>query len=187
MDDFVSKPFSLQTLRDVLVRWVLSRGEAAALPPSAASAQSESPSKDDAPTAASAQPESHLKDDAPIGGEALEQILELDRLNGGGVFALFARTFLDAVPHTLEDLRTAVGEDDAGGVARAAHAMKGAALNVGAEAMAGVSRELEEAGKSGTIEGAASLVAKLDELYPAVKAALEARLENDHQDDVVSV
>ena len=171
MDDFVSKPFSLQTLRSVFGKWVVGRVEAAALPSSPASAQ----------------PESHSTDDSPIGGAALEQILELDRLNDGGVFALFARTFFEAVPHTLEDLQTAVREDDADGVARAAHAMKGAALNVGAEAMAALSLELETKGKNGTTEGAAALAGKLDELYPLVQAALEARLENDHRDDVVSV
>jgi HPt (histidine-containing phosphotransfer) domain-containing protein len=173
MDDFVSKPFSLQTLRNVFGKWVAGRVDQAALP------QSE----------ASAQPQSHATDDAPIGGPALEQILELDRLNGGGVFALFARTFLEAVPHTLEELQTAVREDDAGGIARAAHAMKGAALNVGAEAMAALSLELETAGKKGTTEGAAVLAGKISELYPLVQAALEARLEpeNDRPEDVVSV
>ena len=160
MDDFVSKPFTLQTLSQALERWVAGPVETAALPPSQTGDH----------------PQHNSTDDAPISEAALERILELDRLNGGGVFARFARTFLEEVPITLEQLRAAVREDDAAGVARIAHALKGATLNVGAEPMARVSRELETLGKNGTTEGAASLATKLDELYLAVEAALEARL-----------
>ena len=134
-----------------------------------------------------AQVESNRTDTAAISEAALEQILELDRLNGGGVFARFAHTFLEAVPITLESVRTAVRQSDAAGIATAAHALKGASLNVGAEAMASVSQELEALGKSGTSEGAAALAAKLDELYVAVKDALESRLDQTRRQDPVPV
>ena len=171
MDEFVTKPFTLQTLRDVLEKRLQDRVKAASLPPSPVSAH----------------PRSDATDDAPISEAALEQILELDRLNGGGVFTSFARTFLEAMPITLANLWTAVREDDAVGVARAAHALKGATRSVGAEKMAAVSQELEALGKSRTTEGAAPLATKLDGLYLEVKAALEARLEQAHRDDAVSV
>ena len=163
MDDFVSKPFNLRTLRGVIGQWVGDRAASVALPSSPAGAT----------------PGSDSAGDSPISAAALEQILELDRLNGGGVFARFARTFLEAVPITLEGLRTAVQEGDVASITTAAHALKGASLNVGAEAMASVSLELEELGRSGTSEGAAPLAAKLDELYLAVKEALEARLHEE--------
>ena len=172
MDDFVSKPYNLRTLRGVLGRWVGGRGTSVELP---------SPRT-------GASPESDSAGDSPISESALEEILELDRLNGGGVFARFSHTFLEAVPVTLDNLRTAVGKGDVGGITVAAHALKGASLNVGAEAMASASLELEELGRSGTSEGAAPLAAKLDELYLAVKEALEARLEQqERRDDALSV
>ena len=171
MDDFVSKPFNLRTLRGVLGRWVGGQAASVALPP----------------PPHTAQVESNRMDTAAISEAALEQILELDRLNGGGVFARFAHTFLEAVPITLESVRTAVRQSDAAGIATAAHALKGASLNVGAEAMASVSQELEELGKSGTSEGAAALAAKLDELYVAVKDALESRLDQTRRQDPVPV
>ena len=125
-------------------------------------------------------------DDPPISEAAIEQILELDRLNGGGVFSSFARTFLEAVPVTLEQLRTAVRDNDVDGIARTAHALTGASLNVGAEPMAAASRELRALVDSGTTEGASALATQLDDLFLAVKAALEAKLEKDYRDDVVS-
>ena len=169
MDDFVTKPFNLQTLGGVIATWA--GGEHVSVP---------SVSK-------SAKPPVDSADASPISETILEQILELDRLNGGGVFVRFANTFLEAVPITLETLQTAVSQDDPAGIARAAHALKGASLNVGAEAMASVSRELEELGRSGRSEGAASLVARLEELYVAVKDALEERLEQAQRNDAVSV
>jgi hypothetical protein len=75
-------------------------------------------------------------DDAPISEAALEQILGLDRLNGGGVFARFAHTLLETVPVTLGGLQTAVRQGDTAAIATAAHALKRAILNVEAEAMA---------------------------------------------------
>ena len=173
MDDFLSKPFTLQMLRSVLGRWVAGHVElAAGSPPPPASA---SPSRSFTST-----------DDAPISEAAIEQILELDRLNGGGVFSSFARTFLEAVPVTLEQLRTAVRDHDVDGIARTAHALTGASLNVGAEPMAAASRELRALVDGGTMEGVSALATQLDDLFLAVKAALEAKLEKDYRDDVVS-
>ena len=96
MDDFVSKPFNLRTLSGVLGRWVGGRFAEVPLPADTTSTQPRGSA-----------------DDGPLSEAALEQILELDQLNGGGVFVRFARTFLEAVPITLENLRVAVAEDDA--------------------------------------------------------------------------
>ena len=170
MDNFVSKPFNLRMLSGVLGRWVGSRFAEVPLPADTTSTQ----------------PRSSV-DDGPLSEAALKQILELDRLNGGGVLVRFARTFLEAVPITLENLRIAVAEEDAPGIEKTAHALKAATLNIGAEGMASVCQELEDLAQSGTSEGAAALAARLDDLYLAVKEALETRIENEHCDDVVSV
>ena len=170
MDDFVSKPFNLRMLSGVLARWVGGRFAEVPLPVDRARTQ----------------PQSSV-DEGPLSEAALEQILELDQLNGGGVFVRFARTFLEAVPITLENLRVAVAEEDAPGIEKTAHALKAATLNVGAEGMGSVCQELEDLGKSGTSDGAAALAARLDDLYLAVKEALETRIEKEPRDDVVSV
>ena len=172
MDDFVSKPFTLRVLRNILAKWVEGRPvENLELP-----AAQVGPGAGPSPT-----------DDPPISEAALDEILELDRLNGGGVFAPLANDFLKEVPIALEQIRSAVGQDDAVAVARLAHTLRGACLNVGAEPMAAVSQELEALGERGSTEGALVLASRLDELYAGVKAVLETQLERDHSDDVVSV
>ena len=171
VDDFVSKPFTLQTLGGVLGKWAPGHRESPAVPLPAASAQASSPTAND----------------SPISEAALAQILEVDRLSGGGVFARVARAFFEAAPITLERLWSAVREGDAEGIMRAAHELRSASLNVGAESMATLSRELETLGKTGTTDGAVPLAAQLDELYSAVKAALDERLERAVRDDTVPV
>ena len=136
VDDFVSKPFTLQTLRGVIAKWA--RGE-------------DEPSSFPLPLA-SVQTLSNAVDDAPINEAALEQLLEIDRLSGGGVFVRVARAFLEAAPTILEKLGKAVRESDAEGMARAAHELRSASLNVGAESMATLSKQLETLGRTGATD-----------------------------------
>lgn len=171
MDDYVNKPFTIRQLREAIGQWVGGGVESATQPLSPASAH----------------PEGSPLDESLISQAALKETLELDRLSGGGVFARVVRIFLDETPITLEDLRTAVRDGDAPNIARAAHALKSASLNVGAESMSVLCKELEALGKSGTTDGAASLATRLDELYLAVKATLEMWLEQNQRDDVACV
>ena len=84
------------------------------------------------------------------------------------------------------DLRTAVGESDAEGIARAAHSLKSASYQLGAENLGAVCAELEALGRQGVTDGASSLVAEVDRLYPSVRAALEARLDRENLAHTVS-
>ena len=169
MDDYVSKPFALKTLREVLEKWVVhvERAESSVPPPCV-------PASRDA------------ENEDPINEAALAEIIELDRQTGGGVFARVVRSYLDTTPVTLEQLRVAVGQGDAAGIARAAHDLKSASFNVGAETLATVSKSLEVLGRNGTTGGAAAMATQLDQLYVAVKTSLEARLEKSHRDTVLS-
>ena len=175
MDDFVTKPFTLQTLREVLGKWLGNAGEPVALDSAPESAHAVAPAPSDS------------TEDASIDEAALKQILELDRLSGGGILARVVRLFLEEAPATLESIRTAVREGDADGIARAAHKLRSAGLNVGAVPLAAVSKELETLGRAGSLEGVVSLATELDELYAAVETALEARLKMDHANDVIAV
>ena len=179
MDDFVSKPFTLQTLREVLGKWLGGSRESEALRSAPESVPERSDSRDGSTDDGT--------EDASIDEAALTQILELDRLSGGGVFSRVVRLFLEEAPVTLENIRTAVREGNADGIAQAAHKLRSAGLNVGAVPLAEVSKELETLGRAGSLEGVVSLATELDELYAAVETALEARLKKDHSNDAIAV
>ena len=168
MDDYVSKPFTLNTLDGMLGKWV---GQLESTP---------------TPAVESTPIEIDATNDDPISEASLDGVLELDRLSGGGVFERVVRSYLDMAPDTIEHLRTAVREGDAAGIARAAHDLKSASFNVGAQTLATLSTELEAVGRTGSTDGAEVLAAELDGLYLAVKAALEERLEKYLARDAVS-
>ena len=118
MDDYLSKPFEPEELAAVLRRWI---GDA---PPEPQATQ---------PPAASA---------------AERAIVErLDTLRAHvppGTVERLLTAFVDDGSRCLADLNAALGRDDATGVARAAHAFKGAAASIGATALCELCESLEE-------------------------------------------
>ena len=161
MDDYVTKPFTIASLHEVLGRWLGDRVESARV---------------SAPLP-NVQLRADAADDSPIKEAALKDILELDRAGGGGIFAGLIRIFLEESPVIVADLRNGTREDDAARIAKAAHALKSSSLSVGAEPLAATCKELEALGRAGTTEGAATLMSEIDVRYLAVQEALEARLK----------
>ena len=166
MDDYVSKPFSLQTIRRVLARWIEGKEEGTG-------------------------PEPVPGDDREGGTEAplldeatLEQIREVDRLSGGGVLARIVSLFLDEAPVVLATVVEAVQEKDADLLSDRAHALKSLCVSVGAASMATACKQLEALGKSGTLDGAPAIVAELEDLFPTVETALRTRVNDRETDEV---
>lgn len=167
MDDYVTKPFTIASLQEVLGRWLGDRVQ-----PTAVSAP-----------VSNVQPRADAADDSPIKEAALKDILELDRASGGGIFAGLIRIFLEESPAIAADLRNGTREDDAARIAKAAHALKSSSLSVGAEPLAATCKELEALGRAGTTEGAATLMSEIDVRYLAVQEALDARLKLQEEEN----
>ncbi len=159
MDDDADT-FSLQGLRRAFKRWVAGRVPPAAPPPPATTQAAER----------------DTRADSTINEGALQQILELDRLTGDGLFAHMVDIYLRQMPTTLNDLHGAIEEGDPDRTARAAHSLKSASLTLGAEGVAALCEEIEARGREGSVQGAESLALQLDEAYPLVKTALEAQV-----------
>ena len=170
MDDFLSKPFTRRGLREVLERW---------LP---------GPVEGETPMEAPAVEVSEISDggDDQICDAVLEQIHELDRRSGGNGFERLVHIYLKKAEALMGDLRVAIGESDAAGIARAAHSLKSASYQLGAERMGAVCAELEALGRRGVTDRARTLGAELDRLHPAVAEALQARLDRRNLTDTVS-
>ena len=74
--------------------------------------------------------------------------------NVDGDVALLAEivaVFLDTSPALVDDVRSAVAAGSATSLHAAAHRLRGALLNLGAEAAAGAVRELERMGREGDL------------------------------------
>jgi PAS domain S-box-containing protein len=109
----------------------------------------------------------------------LAVLSELRQLQGEGepdIVQELAEAFLSETLPLLEAMHQAVLERQPEKLRRAAHNLKGSSHNLGARRMATLSAGLETLGKSGTVEGAADLVTRLEQEYKRVCRALATEI-----------
>jgi two-component system, sensor histidine kinase and response regulator len=191
MDDYLSKPFSLDGLLTVLKRWLPSksmtdlsittdggdeparedsgnRDQAGASPP--ADGAIEVP---DAPEAGFSDRFSLLQS---IDREALES---LRSLAGSGEPSLLPQVicrYLESSPAVMETLRQAIASGDASSMKNAAHSLVSTSGFLGAMRLMGLCRELQSLAQTGTTEDAVPLLPALEEEYRKVREALVVEL-----------
>jgi len=107
-----------------------------------------------------------------INSEALD---ELRSLMGESLNEVL-QTFLDFVPDQINELSTAVFNDDADGVFNLAHKMKSSSSSIGALGLAHTAEQIELIGRAGSTEGAAELLEQLKGMYSDAEALLREEL-----------
>ena len=104
---------------------------------------------------------------------ALERLLETigdDR----SLLAALIDTFLSDAPRLVETARRGLDHGQTDELRRAAHTLKSNAATFGATSLSEQSRQLEALARSGVLEGADGLIARIDAEYERVRIALEA-------------
>ncbi len=97
----------------------------------------------------------------------------VDRLLGDEELAVdVVEAFLEDIPKQIAALQSALESGDARLVQRKAHLIKGAAGNVGALALHGISLETEQAGADSNLDRAATLVAEVESQFAVLKDTL---------------
>ena len=81
--------------------------------------------------------------------------------------------FLKDSPELIEEMRSGLAAGDAERVRRAAHSLKSNSASFGADRLAAVSREIEMAAKSGSLEGTGSKLSGVEEEYARLTPVLE--------------
>jgi HPt (histidine-containing phosphotransfer) domain-containing protein len=113
--------------------------------------------------------------DTPVDKEALFDLVDQDPV----FLETLIETFLDDCTTYMDEIRTAVEEDDAVALMREAHGLKGAVANLHAEPAWEAARRLEEIGRSGELEGAAPALATLEEEIDRLRSALGEMVEEE--------
>jgi two-component system sensor histidine kinase/response regulator len=172
MDDYLSKPFTQQELTAVIGRWI-------ALPVAAAVHHRD---EDAAPAvvakpAKPAAPEAVLRD--VINRHALENIRALSKDRGDALVQKVIAAYVDDTPHHLQALRRAIAAVDALNLRKAAHSLKSASANVGAETLAQMCKEMEHLGRTDTTEGASGILTDMEQEFQAVRHSLNVILEKE--------
>jgi CheY-like chemotaxis protein len=166
MDDYLAKPVDAAALEATLARWV-PEPEAPLVP----------------------EPLPHalaVTGGAPTAGPETIPALDQDRLailrelgpdDGRGLLPEAVAAFRRGLPAHVAAVQAAVNDGDGPALAQAAHALKGAAANIGAAAVARVSAGLEGLGRDGTPDGGNALVRSLTAELDRLDAELDAALE----------
>jgi CheY-like chemotaxis protein len=146
MDDYVSKPIQSKDLSAAIKRQL----------DKVASSMPESPSYDGSDTQA-----------------GFDKRILLDRLEGDEeLFKEIVKTFLDDVPLQIEKMKQALREENLNQLEKQAHALKGAAMNIGGNALQTVAFALEVSGKNLDLNRAGPLVQNIDKEFESLKKAL---------------
>jgi HPt (histidine-containing phosphotransfer) domain-containing protein len=103
----------------------------------------------------------------------LDEIREFDQQDGA-LLRKVVGSFIREAKSRIAAIERAVASDDAPALASGAHALKGAALNVGAAALADVCANLESWGREGRMDRAAASGALLAQRFAETAQALEA-------------
>ena len=93
----------------------------------------------------------------------------------GSMVAGAVAAFLADAPARIKAIRAAHAAADAPGVAAGAHALKGAAANIGAARLQALSLEIETMAREGKLEDARAAIGDLEKSLAEARAALEAR------------
>ena len=98
----------------------------------------------------------------------------LRELGGDEFLGEVIETFLDDAPTLIATLRSSLEQGDAEELRRAAHSLKSNGQTFGASDFARLCRQLEEGAKRHELDGASSLVDRIDHEYGALAEALAA-------------
>jgi len=159
MDDYLSKPFSVEQLLAVLQRW---------LPPQ----------YDRLPRLVS-PPGSRdgILGIAAIDRSVLESIRAIGKEGLPDIVGKAINSYLEYSTELIEALRRAIVGNDISAVQRAAHSLKSSSATLGAVVLAEQCKELEHLARTGRVESAPEYLAQVEAEYEAVRVALAAELQ----------
>jgi CheY-like chemotaxis protein/HPt (histidine-containing phosphotransfer) domain-containing protein len=107
----------------------------------------------------------------------LERLMEAIGDDDPDLLPSLVDTFLRDVPRLVEAARRGLQQGQADEVRRTAHTLKSNGATFGATSFSELSRQLEALARSGTLEGAAQLIARIEAEYERVRIAVEAMRE----------
>ncbi len=155
MDDYLTKPFTLGELHEVVRRWTgnAHAGGPAAGPP--------------------ATPAASMAAEVAIDPGTLDAIRALEGPERTGLLASVINSYFGIAPGQLETIRAAASEQDMESLRKAAHALKSGSTSLGARQVAALCAELEACAREGDAKDrACALIEELEEAYRLARTAL---------------
>ena len=160
MNDYVPKPISPQQLVEVLEQWLpgetaQSKEHLKVMPQGAVVATGKEPI-------------------IPVFGAA---VLMTRLMDDEKLVLTVCRGYLDELPKTMAALQGCLETDDVDGATRVAHSIRGAAGNIGGEALRAAAHAMEQAGKTGDIASARGNMPELEVQTARLTTAIEQYIQ----------
>jgi PAS domain S-box-containing protein len=157
MDDHLAKPFSMQTLQEMLGRWM--------------------------PAAAPGEPVSLAAAPAALNGadvidrQVLEQLRKVVTNGKPELLERVVKLYLTESPKLIQKLKQAAGAADANAIASSAHSLKSSSANVGAMGLSRYCADIEASARRSDTEEARRLLERIEAEHDSVQSALAAEVE----------
>lgn len=161
MDDFLSKPYTLNQLNQILTKWqTINESHQVIM-----MTESEIPKEN------TVTPQLPLLN--PI---LLDQIRSLDPAHGNELVNKILRAFLESAEGYIQLLHRAFNDNDVETIRKTAHTLKSSSANIGAESLSNVFKQIEACGRSGELTLVESLRSEMLPLYHQVIIEVKAIL-----------
>lgn len=169
MDGYLSKPIMEDKMLEVLIRYSQAKG----IPVETIERPKETEGAGDT---VGESAESRIEE-SPEAVEELKVVdmdIALKRVGGNAsILKAVVTAFLGSSLQQLEEVEKAVGASDAEALRFAAHTLKGTVLNFEARKTAKVAQELEDLGRSGSLDNTPRLLEELKASYAELRAEME--------------
>ncbi|RQW86675.1 MAG: response regulator [Geobacter sp.] len=173
MDDFLSKPYTIESMREMLNRWL----------PSGHGDTTDGGSSDANPVTTLKSPDAQFlpqpaRNGSPVNVVTLESIASLSSDNSPNVLYRVAGLFLTQTPNLLQTLYDLVVKGDGKGIQKTAHSLTSSCAMVGALHLSELCRELEECVQGRNFDDALNRYRRIELEYAAVEKVLREILPN---------
>jgi two-component system, sensor histidine kinase and response regulator len=157
MDDHLAKPFSMQTLQDMLERWLPKPGAA--------------------PLEASTAPAAPVNGSDAIDRRVLDQLRKVVTNGKPELLTRVVQLYLTESPKLVQKMKQAAGAADASAIASTAHSLKSSSANVGAMALSRYCADIEACARRADTDEARRILPRIESEHGSVQTALAAEVE----------
>jgi CheY-like chemotaxis protein/HPt (histidine-containing phosphotransfer) domain-containing protein len=157
MNDFLSKPYSLNQLRQILLSWLPKE-------------------KINTTDTESKIPDTSTSNSPVLNPIQLDQIRSLDTSGKNQLIHRILQAFLETTESYIQQIEQTLIHENAESLRQAAHALKSSSANIGAESLAKICKELEVYGKTGELSRAKLLKESLKQHYQQVISEIKIML-----------
>jgi len=163
MDGYLSKPFTIQKLGNMLSKWISVEQEKEPV----------GAPEDPRVPAGMAKPSI-----SPIDKTVLDGIRELEGAGNPGFFERIVTLYLSGAPGLAAEVLTGAEKGDTDSLLRAAHTLKSSSANVGATGLSDLCRKIEGKSRAGEpVSAGDPLLSKFEGEFRSVQEALKSILE----------